>query len=125
MNPTRTLRDSWLTLGALLVLGAVASSAENPAPETLPPGTKLVRIDAQPAAITLKAPFAYTQLLLSGQLDNGDKVDVTRMAQGGNPAKLVSVSPRLLVRPVADVTGELKFSVAGQEVTVPVTVTGQ
>jgi hypothetical protein len=125
MNPTRTLRDSWLTLGALLVLGAVAYSADNPAPETLPPGAKLVRLEAQPASITLKTPFAYTQLLLTGQLDNGDKVDVTRLAQVENPANLVSVSPRLLVRPAADGSGELKFNIAGQSVTVPVTVSGQ
>src|SRR5262249_22148440 len=42
-----------------------------------------------------------------------------------NPANLVRVSPRLLVRPTADGSGELKFTVAGQSVTVPVTVTGQ
>src|SRR5947208_3262602 len=125
MNLTRTLRNSWLTLGALLVLGTAAYAAETPSPETLPPGTKLVRLEAQPASIALKTPFAYTQLILTGHLDNGDKVDVTRMAQGGNPANLVSVSPRLLVRPTGDGSGELKFSVAGQDVTVPVAVSGQ
>jgi hypothetical protein len=114
-----------LTLGTLLVLGTVARPAENPAPETLPPGTKLVRIEAQPASITLKTPFAYSQLLLTGQLENGDKVDVTRMAQVDKPANLVSVSPRLLVRPTADGSGELKVTVSGQSVMVPVTVSGQ
>ena len=71
-------------------------------------------------------PFDYAQLLLTGQLDTGERVDVTRMATIDPPANLVQLSPagsgpadRRRQRRIAS------CSVAGQTVTVPVKVTGQ
>ncbi len=110
------------TLFLLPLLLAGAARAQ----EKLPPGAKLMKVEAQPGAVTLKHRFDYAQLLLTGQLDNGDRIDVTRMAQLTAPAgNLVSVSPTGLVRPVADGAGELKIAVAGQTFAVPVKVEGQ
>jgi hypothetical protein len=106
-----------------LALGCVAEVRAQE--EKLPPGTKLLRLHAEPAAITLKNPYEYRQLVLTADLDSGDHVDVTRMAKVEKPANLVSVSERGLVRPLADGSGSLKFAVEGQTLSVPVTVSGQ
>ncbi|HWL75583.1 MAG TPA: hypothetical protein VNQ74_17080, partial [Burkholderiaceae bacterium] len=94
------------------------------AAEKLPDGMKLVRIEAQPAAIELNNPFAYRQLLLTGVLENGDRLDVTRMAQPVGTAEIVQVSDGRLVRPKADGASELRFELAGHSVAVPVKVSG-
>jgi hypothetical protein len=91
----------------------------------LPPGATIVRVEAHPASITLRNPYAYRQLLLTGQLNTGDRIDVTRMARLDAPSNLVSVSPLGLVRPLAEGSGELKFKVAGQTIAIPVKVGGQ
>src|SRR5262249_28706433 len=93
--------------------------------ERLPAGAKLVSVAAQPSAITLKHPYDYRQVLLTGQLDSGERIDVLRLAQVNWPNKLVSVSPRGLVRPVGDGLGGLGFTLAGRRVVVPVEVHGQ
>jgi hypothetical protein len=94
-------------------------------PERLPAEAKLARIEVEPATIVLKNPYEYRQLLLVAQLESGERIDLTRMARAVAPNLLVSVSPRGLVRPKADGEGEVKFTVAGQTVTVPVRVSGQ
>jgi hypothetical protein len=111
-----------LSLIALAAVALVGSQLR--AQETLPPGAKLVKLQAEPASVALKNPFEYRQMVITGQLESGEKVDVTRMAQAAAPP-VVKVSPTGLVRPASDGTGELKFTLAGQTVTVPVQVAGQ
>ncbi len=94
------------------------------AQEKLPPGAKVVKVESRPERIDLKTPFEYRQLQLTGVLDNGDRVDLTRQAQFTSPAS-VKVSERGQVRPVADGQGELKFTVHGQAGSIPVAVSGQ
>jgi hypothetical protein len=113
-----------LLMAAALVTGLQAQQ-QGPEQEKLPPGAKLVRIEANPTRIELKHQFDYRQLLLTGILESGERIDVTRMAKLEQPLSAVQVSPRGQVRPVADGTGALKFSLEGQSVQVPVTVTGQ
>jgi hypothetical protein len=121
MRENRARGLCWVVaLVASLSLGGSLRSAE-----TLPPGAKLLRLEAHPAAITLKAPFEYNQIVLTGHLESGEQIDVTRMVELENSAKLVSVSPQGLVRPLKDGEGEVKFSLAGQSLTVPVKITGQ
>jgi len=110
-------------IGCLVALALCTATVR--AQEKLPPGAKLVKLEAQPATVTLKGPFDYVQMLLVGQLDTGDRIDVTRMTTIANPANVVRVTPAGQVRPLADGAGELKFTVAGQSVTVPVKVSGQ
>jgi len=106
---------------ALLAHAVPASGAEQ---EKLPPNAKVIRIDAQPASIALTTRFEYTQILVTAQLESGDKVDVTRLAQIEAPA-FVEVLPAGQVRPKADGSGELKCKLGDQQVVVPVKVTGQ
>ncbi len=104
---------------------ALGVSVEVRAQEALPPDSKLIRVEAAPAKIHLKNPFDYAQLMLSGVLENGERIDVTRMAKLETPDALVKASPAGLVRPVADGDGQLKCVIGGQTVTVPIKVTGQ
>jgi hypothetical protein len=120
-------RKSWTIAVAL---GSLVAGLQTPPPSAradakLPPGATIVRVEAHPASITLQNPHAYRQLLLTGQLNTGDRVDLTRMAQLDKPSGLVSVSPQGLIRPLSDGSGELKFKIAGQSVAVPVKVSGQ
>jgi hypothetical protein len=121
----RTVRGfgPWLT--GLFVLFLVVGSAAAEAPERLPAAAKLLRIDAQPATLTLTHPYDYRQLLLTGQLESGEQIDVTRMARVEISNAIVTISPRGMVRPVADGEGELTFTVAGQTLLVPIRVSGQ
>ena len=114
------------TLALAIAIAAVYSArTAAAADETLPPGFKPVAIEALPPSIDLKNRFDYRQLLLTATLAGGEKVDVTRMAELSQlAAGVVEVSPTGMVRPKADGKGELRFSLAGQTVAIPVTVAG-
>jgi hypothetical protein len=63
--------------------------------------------------------------LLTGVLDTGDRIDVTRMAQLEKTSNLVNMSGRGIIRPLVDGSGELKLTVLGRSIPVPVKVSGQ
>jgi hypothetical protein len=94
------------------------------AAETLPPGAKISKLEAQPAKINLGNPFEYSQLVLTGVLTTGDRIDVTRLVTF-TPGKNVKVGPTGQVRPIADGNDALTVALAGQKLVIPVTVTGQ
>src|SRR5262249_28226507 len=113
-------------LALLLPASALtARAAEAPPQEKLLPGAKVVKLEAKPAKIALANPYAYAQLLVTGQLADGGRVDVTRLATIDKPANVVQVSPAGLVRPAGDGAGELTVSLQGQTIKVPVQVSGQ
>jgi len=94
------------------------------AQEQLPPGSKIARLEAQSTSITLKHPYDYRQLLISAVLDNGDKIDATRMVQMSTPG-IVKISGNGLVRPATDGNAEIGATLGGQSISVPVAVAGQ
>src|SRR5439155_12991164 len=94
-------------------------------PEPLPPGAKLKSVEVRPERIDLKHPFDYRQVLLTGVLETGERVDVTRLAEFKAPASVVKVSPRGQVRPVGEGAGKLDFTVLGKSDAIPVQVGGQ
>src|SRR6516164_2131374 len=112
-----------IALGALFCLNRSGVPAQDV--EKLPAGLKIVRVEAFPQTLDLKNPFDYRQLLLTGLLASGERMDLTRMAQITGQGNLVKVSPTGLVRPVSDGAGELKVSIAGAETKIPVKVSGQ
>lgn len=93
------------------------------AQEKLPPNAKVAKVEVLPSTIELKSPFEYRQLLITGVLDNGDRVDLTRMTQFTTP-NLVKVSERGQVRPLTDGQGELKYAVEGKTGSIPVKISG-
>ena len=107
---------------ALLAIGVFpAPVPENKSVEKLPPGAKVVSLEAWPGPITLVDKFSYAQLLLSAKLSTGDTVDVTRMAKIDLPAQ-VKINDHGLVRPVAKGDGVIVASMEGQTIRIPVKV---
>jgi Protein of unknown function (DUF1549)/Bacterial Ig-like domain (group 2) len=117
MTMTSTLR--WTP--ALLVLACAAPVRGG---EPLPQGATLVKVEAHPGSITLSNRYQYAQLVLTGVLGNGDRIDVTRMVAVDKPA-CVTLSPTGLVRPATDGEGALTATLAGQTVSIPVKISGQ
>jgi hypothetical protein len=109
----------------VLTFALFAATANAEPAEALPPGAKIVKLEAQPPRIELKTPFEYSQLLLTAHLADGGQIDVTRLAKIETPTQLVRVNATGVVRPVADGNGVLKISLQGQTLALPVAVKGQ
>jgi len=92
--------------------------------ESLPNGATIVSLAIEPPTIELTDQFAYTQLLVTATLNNGDTIDVTRMATASLSAPLADISPGGVVSPKQDGTGTLVLDVAGTVGKVPVSVKG-
>jgi hypothetical protein len=114
------MRFRRLSLAVALAALAIPAAAQ----EKLPAGRTVAKVEAKPSAINLKQPFDYSQLLLTATLDNGDAVDVTRIAKLELPP-VVKASANGLVRPTADGSGSIKVTVGDKAIAIPVTVTGQ
>jgi hypothetical protein len=110
---------------AVLTFALFAAMANAEPAEALPPGAKIVKLEAYPPRLELKTPFEYSQLLLTAHLAGGEQMDVTRLARIEAPAQLVRVSATGVVRPIADGNCELKISLQGQTLALPVAVKGQ
>jgi hypothetical protein len=109
-----------------LALSAVVLSvrADDPPAEKLPDGLNVVAISAQPAAVDLKHKFDYRQVLVTGKLDTGESVDLTRIAKPSQTGSAVTVSSDGLVRAQGDGSDNVTFTYGGHSVSVPVTVSG-
>ncbi len=120
------MRNSRYCFGVVLAL-VVATEGRGVAqtPEPLPPGAKLKSVEVRPERIDLKHAFEYRQVLLTGILESGERVDVTRLAEFKAPASVAKVSPRGQVRPVGDGAGNVEFAVMGKTGAIPVQVSGQ
>jgi WD40 repeat protein len=90
--------------------------------ESLPAGTKLVGLNVQPAKIDFGSRFDYVQLLVTGKLNNGETTDVTRIVHAQLSKPLVEVAANGLVQPRADGQAVLRLELAGQSISVPVSV---
>jgi|688.fasta_scaffold35091_2 mono/diheme cytochrome c family protein len=94
---------------------AEASLEPDPAP---PAG--ITALEIEPAEIVLDGPFAATQLLVSGRLADGRRIDLTRSVSFA-ATSLVSIGPGGLVRPLAD--GESRLQVTHGTGPTPVVAT--
>src|ERR1035438_6268698 len=111
-------------IATLSILSAIFLATAASAQDKLPPGAQVVKLEFTPAKIELKSPFEYRQLLVTGILDTGERVDVTRLAQFTAPTA-AKVSERGQVRPVADGSGEIKLTFDGKSGSIPVMISGQ
>ena len=111
--------------GAFLLVFALCAAVRTGPTEKLPEGMQIVALQAAPASITLANPYAYAQLLVTGVLSSGERIDVTRMIEFAEPAGLVKLNDHRLVRPVAEGESTIIASLAGQTVSIPVKVSGQ
>ena len=98
-------------------LSAVASETE-----VLPKDAKLKQITVFPAKIQLKGPFDYSQVILTAEYENGDRADVTRVANIKAANGIISVSKQGLVSPIMDGSSQVIFEFEGQKKDIPVQV---
>ena len=91
----------------------------------MPAGAKVVALDVQPKSIHLTTAFDAAQILVTARLENGDALDVTRMAKMIPAKAIVESSPFGLLHPKEDGETVLQIQLAGQTTFVPVKVTGQ
>ena len=61
--------------------------------EKLSEGRTLTSIEVSPPVVRLNGPWSYQQLLVTGILDSGDRVDVTRLSRFSLPADVGQVTP--------------------------------
>ncbi|MEX2175979.1 MAG: DUF1549 and DUF1553 domain-containing protein [Pirellulaceae bacterium] len=113
----------WISALALSALVVSVRGEEAPA-EALPAGLNVVAIEARPAAVELTHKFDYRQVLVTGKLDTGELVDLTRLAKAAQSGAAVSVTSDGLVRAKADGTDQVTFTYGSLSVAVPVTVGG-
>ena len=110
---------------ALAVLPLLALWAPLFAQEKLPVDAKIIKLEATPNGFELKNPFDYRQVRIDATLDNGDVVDVTRIAEIKSPANSLKLTNTGLIRPAANGKSEMVVSAGGKSIVVPVTVSGQ
>ncbi|MBP88830.1 MAG: hypothetical protein CMJ64_19310 [Planctomycetaceae bacterium] len=92
--------------------------------DSLPEGATIVELMVEPAAIELSSQFAYSQLIVTAKLNNGDIIDATRIAKASLSAPIAEVSPSGFVSGKQDGTATLVLDVAGRIAEVPVSVGG-
>ena len=92
------------------------------APEALPKDAVVTGLTLQPATIVLDGTYDAVQLLLSAQLANGEKVDVTRLAQYKLKSAIASLSATGHMQPVKNGRTKVDITFAGQRLSVPVEI---
>jgi WD40 repeat protein/mono/diheme cytochrome c family protein len=92
--------------------------------EKLPTGAKVKAIEVSPNSIQLDNPYAYTQLVVTARLANGDAFDATRLAQMQPSSAALTVNSTGLVRPRVDGVGTLQVHFDGHSATIPFKVNG-
>ncbi len=107
--------------GSLRDLAAVVQTDDSlVGKESLPTGTQLKSLEVFPQSISLNNKYEYTQLLVTGLLNSGDRVDVTRMVKIEPQGKQVHVSALGRVTYQTPGQTELEISFGDQAVSVPV-----
>ena len=128
------VRSASLALAALVGLGLVFAtrgvSAAEPAAdlaarEELPEGITVTRLEAYPAEVSLDSPYAYAQIVVTGLMPSGDRVDVTRMVSASSDGAVVEVTPRGQVNSLEDGETTVSFRMGELATEVHVKVANQ
>ncbi len=88
------------------------------------PGDKLSALEGAPPLVKIDHLYDTAQFVVSGRLQSGDTIDVTRMVDVKVSTDVVSVSPRGLVRAKRDGLAEVVFLLDGKTAKATVEVTG-
>jgi hypothetical protein len=117
-------RTSWGLFAALFAFSGLNGHVAASDVERLPDGLHVVALSVHPERIELNHRFAYRQVLLTGHLETGETVDLTRMATFRLPEALARISPAGIIQPAGDGSGSLQIEVADQSASIPVEVQG-
>jgi len=94
-----------------------------PGQENLPAGTRVTSLEISPAQVALHGPFDSVQLLVTGVLNTGDRIDLTRLAQlKVNNGSLATLSPLGRVFPKVEGTGTIHVQFEKLSLDVPLAV---
>jgi len=129
-------RLSLLSLSLALAIPAALAAKENAGTkpnQAAPPnvaflkdkGHQVVSLEVEPREIRLGRPFSYNQLLVTGVLNDGSRIDLTRAAKIQDDDNLLEISPTRLVRPRANGSGQISVSYGGATARVSVAIAGQ
>ena len=86
---------------------------KTPATESSLASERLERLVVQPSSIQFKSPYDYVQLVVTAELKDGSRQDVTRVCEIAAP-DWISVSDHGIVRPLQNGSDKLTVSFAGQ-----------
>src|SRR4051812_22246959 len=102
------MKHSVLTIFGCLTASLLTAAPVFSAPkEQLPQGAKVTALATQPQTISLTNKYAYAQVLVEATLENGDRIDATRIAEAAVSGELADVSPTMVVRPKTDGQGKV------------------
>ena len=113
------------TLITLATLANAQTSDTTASAEAVPEGLVVTSLQIEPSEIKLESPFSYAQIIVTGRLDSGEMLDLTRQASFQIDAKVATTSSIGLVRPLSDGETKLKISWGEFEADIPVSVQGQ
>jgi len=104
--------------------GTTRTAETAPAPESLPEGAQITRLEVQPARIQFSSPGDYAQLLVTAYLSSGDTADMTRMAKYSIKPRLAEISSLGIVRALTNGAGKVVVSLNGKTADVPLKISG-
>ncbi len=97
---------------------------ETPEPESLAEDAELIGLEVQPEKVVLRGRFDDVQILVTGLLASGERVDVTRMVDVQLGSKVAKVSPTGFLHPLADGDDIMTVRIANQSAEIPIHVDG-
>ncbi|MDG2221479.1 MAG: DUF1549 domain-containing protein [Rubripirellula sp.] len=92
---------------------------ESTVSEIAPPLERVKAIVVEPNIIELNSPYAYAQLVITAEMDDGSSVDVTRMCSIDVP-EFATMTANGLIRPTADGDGTVSISFGKQTTAVKI-----
>ena len=93
--------------------------------EKLPPGAKVLSLEAEPKNISIARWTDGAQVLITARMSTGESLDVTRLAKiESSSSRTAEVTPGGVVRAKSNGSATIKASLAGKSVSVPVKITG-
>lgn len=101
---------------------AAPAAAPAETPESPPAEGQISRLEIAPERIELKRSTDYVQVVVLARLTSGETSDVTRLVQSSLSSPVAQISPRGVVKPLADGQAEAVFILGQKQVKVPVTV---
>ena len=102
----------------------LAQKKTNRKKEAMPEGVTIASLTAEPAKVAITRSTEKIQLLITGNASNQEKLDVTRSVHWTVENDLGEVSHDGLFRPTKNGSGVISAELAGNKITIPVTVSG-
>jgi len=104
---------------------APATAKTEAGQEKLPPGVKVIALEAEPKTLAIAKWTDSAQVLISARLSNGETVDVTRIAKLDiGSSRTADVTATGVVRAKSNGSTSVKASLGGKSVSIPVKVSG-